>query len=292
MTASPFFDAPTPRTGKFLRGLDIVCGCGLVLLLGLGIHALAQTGQLRGELWAPFLEPALWRLIGRGFAATLRALIACTLLSFVAGLLLAALGSAGPRWLRTPLRLWVELFRAIPSLLILLFVFFTYAEAFNRIGVTLANGLGDTAAMVLGLDQLQTLGPLIVALTLYHGALCAEIIRAGLNAIPRGQMQAARALGMTSSQAVRLILLPQALHHMRPALLAEAVRIAKATALGYAIGYQELLRTGQIISTAFHNVIAVSLVMMLIYGCLCGALSWLASSLARTTPGGRLGSAS
>jgi glutamate transport system permease protein len=282
MNGAAYFDAPSPRARTLIRAMSVACGLLLAAALGLAVYALARTGQLRAELWAPFTEPAVWKLIGKGLAATTRALVACTVLSFSCGVMMAALLMVGPRWLQRCLRGWIELFRAIPSLLILLFVYVAYARAFGEAGMALANVMGQRASTLLGLEQLQTLGPLVLAVTLYHSALYAEIVRAGLKAVAAGQLQAARALGMSSAQAVRFVLLPQAFTYMRPALVAESVRTIKATALGYAIGYQELLRTGQILSTAFHNVIAVSLVMMVIYCTLCGALSWLADSLQRS----------
>ncbi|MFT4174486.1 MAG: amino acid ABC transporter permease [Rhodocyclaceae bacterium] len=285
MNPSVYFDAPSPAARKRIRAISVACGLLVTAALGLAVYALARTGQLRAELWAPFAEPAVWTLIGRGLAATVRALLACTVLSFSLGVLMAALYRQGPRWVRHFLRGWIELFRAIPSLLILLFAYVVFAQDFGQAGMALANVVGPTASAWLGLDQWQTLGPLVLAVTLYHSALYAEIVRGGLQAVAPGQWQAARALGMSSAQAVRLVLLPQAFAYMRPALVAESVRTIKATALGYAIGYQELLRTGQILSTAFHNVIAVSLVMMLIYCTLCGALSYLADSLQRRGAG-------
>jgi glutamate transport system permease protein len=275
MKMHPFFDEPTPEAISKLRRLNLIGLAGVALVVGLVIYAFYNAGQFQGKLWAPFLEPALWMTIARGLGATLRAVVLCLVLSVVFGIIITILRTLGWKWLQRLLAAWVEIFRAVPSLLIILFFFFAYSPQFARLGMWLESVLGYEASLLLGADQMQTLGPLVIAVVLYHSSLFAEVFRAGLQALPRGQEEAGLALGLTRWQVIRSITLPQAITIMQPALISETVRTTKATALGYVIGYMELLRTGQIVAAAFHNVIPMSMVLVAIYTAICWPLSRL-----------------
>jgi glutamate transport system permease protein len=134
---------------------------------------------------------------------------------------------------------------------------------------------------LLAADQWKTLGPLVLAIVIQHSAIIAEVFRGGILAVPRGQSEAGIAMGMTRGELMRIVLLPQAVRGMTPALVSECVRSLKATALGYAIGYLDLLRTGQIIASAYHNIIPMALVLTTIYVAICLPLSSLAEWLER-----------
>jgi len=120
---------------------------------------------------------------------------------------------------------WVEIFRGLPLLLLIFFIF-------------------------LGAPQLGVVVPTFWALTLgislYNSAVMSEIFRAGIAALPRGQAEAAAAIGMRKTQILRIILLPQAIRIMLPALISQVVTIVKETSLGFVIGYTELLRSGRV----------------------------------------------
>jgi glutamate transport system permease protein len=281
MNGLPFFDEPS-RTGRRTLALCNYVGAAVLLLLfGWVAWQLHRSGQVRPELWAPFLEPGVWRTIGRGLLATIRAAIFCIVLSVVLGAVLGIARLSPNRVVRAVVGLWVEFFRAIPSLLVILFFFLAYSRPFGWLGSTMQAHLPIWLSVLLAADQWKTLGPLVLAIVLQHSAIIAEVFRGGVLAVPRGQSEAGIAMGMTRAELLRIVLLPQAIRGMTPTLVSECVRSLKATALGYAIGYLDLLRTGQIIASAYHNIIPMALILTAVYVAICLPLSSLAEWLER-----------
>src|SRR5439155_9404710 len=124
-------------------------------------------------------------------------------------------------------------------------------------------------------------------LTLYNGSVLAEAFRAGINAVPRGQSEAAYAIGMRKGQVLHHILVPQAARAMLPTIVSQLVVLLKDTALGYIIAYPELLERGvNRVSANYGNVVAAAAVTGAIYLVLNGGLSSLAGWLARITRAG------
>ena len=121
----------------------------------------------------------------------------------------------------------------------------------------------------------------MAALALYNGSVLAEVFRAGILAVPRGQSEAAAAIGLSRSQTMRLILVPQAVRTMLPAIVTQCVVALKDTALGFIIAYPELLRTGQLIYNGFVNIIPTAIVVAAIYMAMNLLLSRLAIWLER-----------
>jgi glutamate transport system permease protein len=135
----------------------------------------------------------------------------------------------------------VEISRSIPLLLLMLALFLAYPQ------------------------QLGSLGALVLGLTIYNGSVLAEVFRAGIQALPRGQSEAAFALGFRKNQVMRLVLMPQAIRSMLPALISQCVVTLKDTALGYVILYPELLSTGRSIYNTYFNIIPTAIVIGTIY---------------------------
>jgi glutamate transport system permease protein len=164
------------------------------------------------------------RLLLRGLLATLRAALVAMVLSMALGALLAVGRLSHRSWIRRPAGAWVELFRGLPLLLLIFFVFL---------------GLPS-----LGID-VPTFWALVIGLTLYNSAVLGEIFRAGILSLPKGQTEAAYAIGLQRGQTLRIVLIPQAVRRMLPALVSQLVTLLKDTSLGFVIGYEELLRNGR-----------------------------------------------
>jgi len=133
---------------------------------------------------------------------------------------------------------------------------------------------------LLGID----VSPLLaagVALTLYASAFLAEIWRGCVDAIGRGQWDAAAALGMTFVQRMRLIILPQALKIAVPPTVGFLVQLVKSTALASIVGFNELTKAGQIVTNATFQPVVVYGLVALIYFCLCFPLTYCARMLER-----------
>jgi glutamate transport system permease protein len=231
----------------------------LVVLAGLGlvVWQFERTGQFAKDQWAPFTDPGVQRLLLKAVWSTVKAAATAILLSLLLGVVLAAGRLSDHALLRIPTVAFVEFFRAVPLLLMILFFFL---------------GFGD----VLG-----TFGSLVLALMLYNGSVLSEIFRAGIAAVARGQSEAAYSLGMRKNQVMRIILVPQAVRIMLPAIVSQCVVALKDTALGFVIAYEELLRQGQLIYNTFGNVVPTIIVVAAIYITMNSVLSLLASYLQR-----------
>jgi glutamate transport system permease protein len=196
----------------------------VALVVGVAVARLAANDVFEAERWRVLTRSDLLELLGRGLGATLRAAAVAMVLAMALGALLAVGRLSRRRWLAVPAGAWVELFRGLPLLLVILFLF-----------------LGLPAAGV----TISTFWALVGGLTLYNSAVLGEIFRAGVLSLPKGQTEAASAIGLRRGQTLRLILLPQAVRRMLPALISQGVTLLKDTSLGFVIAYAELLRTGR-----------------------------------------------
>ena len=277
MSTTVLYDVPGPRARRRVRLQSIAGSLVLLALVGLVLWRLAQQGQLEGERWEALTNPQVLELLLRGLLATLQAAVVAMLLSLAVGLLLAVARLSQQGWLRAAARVWVEFFRGLPLLLLILFIY-----------------LGAPA---LGLT-LPVLWSLVLGLTLYNSAVVAEIVRAGILSLPRGQREAAYAIGLRPWQAMRLVLLPQAIRLMLPALVSQLVTLLKDTSLGFIISYPELLRNGRTVVEFLGGrfSLPIYVAVAVVYIAINMALSWFARWLDRrqgrvaqggADPGGR-----
>ena len=258
MSTPVLYDVQGPRARRRVLLASLVGLAVLALLFALVVQRLAANGQLEGELYEPFLtEPQVYERLGDGLRNTLTAAAYALVLASVLGVLLAFGRLSGRSWIRLPATVVVEVFRGLPLLLVILGIFLAFPLAFSI--------------------ELSALQALVLGLTLYNGAVIAEIVRAGVLAIPRGQTEAAMAVGLGRGQVLRLVLLPQAIRIMLPALISQLVVLLKDTSLGFIIGFSELLRTGGEIVQVLNNPIQMYVAVALIFIVINGALSLLAS---------------
>jgi glutamate transport system permease protein len=218
------YDAVGPRGRRRILLGSIAGVLGVAAVVGVAVARLAAKGSFDPELWRVLTEGAVQRLIGRGLVATLRAAVVAMVLAMALGAVLAVGRLSRRAWVARLAGAWVELFRGLPLLLLILFLFL----ALPAVGVTIS-----------------VFWALVVGLTLYNGAVIGEIFRAGILSLPRGQTEAAYAIGLRRGQTLRLILVPQAVRRMLPALISQLVTLLKDTSLGFVIGYAELLRNGR-----------------------------------------------
>lgn len=217
--------------------------------------------------WAFLVDPALMSFLLWGLTLTLGVAVGSIVLSTILGTALALLRLAPWAIVRLPALVYVEVVRSLPSFLVIVYVFF----AAGRLGL----GLSVPTSVILGLS-------------LYASALTAEIVRAGILSIERGQLEAARALGLSSAQIFVTVVAPQAARRMAPALASQFVTLTKSTSYGAVIGLHELLRRGVIIYSRYFNPVEVLLVVGLVYFVLCTGLSSLVALLERGPAAGEL----
>jgi glutamate transport system permease protein len=264
MSSAVLFDAPGPRA-RVRNGLLTVVSVVAVAAVLYGIYAgFDAKGQWEAKIWQPFLEWDTWlHFIIPGLIGTLRAAAVAAVLALLFGAVFGLARLSDHAWIRVPAGVVVEVFRAIPLLLLIFFIFYL------------------APAVVGGGDY--TFIAVVLGLTFYNGSVLAEVVRAGVNAVPRGQSEAAYAVGMRKNQVMRLVLLPQAVTAMMPAIVSQLVVLLKDTALGYIIAYVDLLNTGfKILPAAFFgSLIPAAIVIGIIYVALNMALSYMATWLER-----------
>ncbi|MFE9203050.1 amino acid ABC transporter permease [Micromonospora sp. NPDC007230] len=258
MSSSVLYDLPGPRARLRNRILSVVSIAAIVALVAFIIYKFNETGQFEARKWEQFQYAAVQRELLTGLWATLKAAGIATVLALLFGAVFAS-ARLSDRWvLRAPATFVVELFRAIPLLILIFFGYY----------VPLQYGW-----------SIDKLWALVIGLTLYNGSVLAEIFRAGINAVPYGQTEGAYAIGLRKNQVLRLILLPQAFRSMLPAIVSQLVVLLKDTALGFIITYPELLFVGKQIGGRLPfglPYVPTYLIVAAIYISICGLLSILA----------------
>lgn len=260
---SVLYDLPGPRARVRNRAFGALAILGIVGLAGFIGYRFWATGQFESTKWEWLLYKDLQLQLFAALGATLSAFVVAALLALVFGLLFAVARLSEHWWLRTPAFAIVEFFRAIPLVVMIFFLFYAAPQAGLTLGVFWS---------------------LVVSLTLYNGSVLAEVFRAGILSVPRGQREAAYALGLRKNQVMRAVLLPQAVRAMLPTIVSQLVVLLKDTALGFLITYQEMLNDARYLGslTEFGRpIIPTALVIGAIYIMLCTALSSLAGYLER-----------
>jgi glutamate transport system permease protein len=225
--SSVLYDEPGPVARRRERIGSVIGALLIVALLALAFRYADSRGLFGADRWDVLYDPPknqtaedVWRsMIVTGLGATLRAAVVAAPLALVLGLLLAMWRTTKVAWLRAPATAVIELFRGLPVLLMMLFGLLGF-------------GWDAFASVVFGL-------------TVYNMAIIAEILRAGLASLPKGQTEAAYAIGLSRWQTLLLVQLPQAVRTMLPSLIAQLVVLLKDSSLGFIVGYPELLKAMQ-----------------------------------------------
>lgn len=272
--ASVLFDVPGPKARVQHRVIAVAFGAILIAVVAVVLNILADNGQLTTEKWSPFLERLTWTTyLLPGLWGTLLAAGLSIVFAMILGAVLGIGRLSDHRSVRWISGAVVELFRSIPVLILMIFAY----QAFAHYGI-FPSGQLALAAVVVGL-------------TLYNGSVIAEILRAGILSLPRGQSEAAKSLGLRKGQTMRIVLLPQAVTAMLPALVSQMVIALKDSALGYQIGYIELIRSGQQAASYYRNffaaLVVVGLIMIIINFALTSFATWLEKRLRTRGAGGR-----
>lgn len=269
MSASVLFDAPGPRTVRRHRLYTVAVSLVVLAVIGwIGLR-LYQEGQFAYEMWEVFITPRyVEAILVDGVLVVLQMAAAAVVLSVVFGLVFGVAKLAESPFVRLPATAVVEFFRAVPVLLLMILVFFSY-------GIT----RGDSGAY----------WSVVVALMLYNGSVLAEVFRAGIQAVPKGQSEAGLAIGLRRPQVTNMILLPQAVKIMLPAIISQCVVALKDTSLGYAVAAPGLVLLMTRIGQQFNNQLPTYIVTALIYVLLCSALAVIATLVQRRVFGGRGG---
>ncbi|MSS85215.1 amino acid ABC transporter permease [Actinomycetaceae bacterium WB03_NA08] len=244
MTATVLFDAPGPKAQRRIRVLTVLSSVAIVALIAYAIYLFGANGQLAPDKWDEFTQWPIIRFLLGGLGHTLLAASVAAAIALPLGLLLALarLSTLKPlHWLGVTL---VEFFRSIP-LLLLIYIFFI---ALPKYGI-----------------NPDLFWKLVIPIGLCSGATIAEVFRAGVLALPKGQSEAAEAIGMTRAQTFRYVVFPQAVRLVLPSLLAQVVILLKDTTLGYVVSYSELQFSAKVLVSSTGNLIQTYLVVTVVY---------------------------
>jgi glutamate transport system permease protein len=245
MSASILFDSPGPRTIARHRIYTVIAVVVLIAAIAYAVKRLADDGQFEYDMWEVFITPSyIQAIIVDGVLNTLKMAFSAILGAVVIGVIFGIGKLSDHGFVRWPSWLFVEFFRAVPVLLLMVLFYYQF-------GIT----HGDTGAY----------WSVVFALTVYNGAVLAEVFRAGVLAVPAGQAEAAYAMGMRKTQVMLIIQLPQAVKIMIPAIISQCVVALKDTSLGYAVTAPGLTFVGKQIYGAFHNPVPTVIVMAAIY---------------------------
>ncbi len=209
--------------------------------------------------WSFFSWDLFSNYVLKGLYFSLTLTVIATLGGIFFGTLLALMRLSGKKWLDLPATIYVNGMRSIPLVMVILWFFLLMPMLIGRpIGA-------ETSA--------------IITFVAFEAAYFSEIMRAGIQSIPRGQVFAGQALGMTYGQNMRLVVLPQAFRNMLPVLLTQTIILFQDTSLVYAIGAYDMLKGFEIAGKNFGRPIESYLAAAVTYFVICYALSWLVKRL-------------
>jgi glutamate/aspartate transport system permease protein len=196
--------------------------------------------------------------VAKGFWFSIQLTLVAMLGGIVLGTLLAMMRLSGRAWLATPAAIYVDTLRSIPLVMVILWFFLLIPKLLGPLG-------GETSALI--------------TFTLFEATYFSEIMRAGIQSVSKGQVNAGYALGMTYGQSMRYVVLPQAFRNMLPVLLTQTIVLFQDTSLVYAVGAYDLLKGFEVAGKNFNRPVETYLVAALVYFVICFSLSQLVRRL-------------
>ena len=202
-----------------------------------------------------------WPVLLSGFINTLKLAVLAIAASFVLGVVAGALRLSRSPYLHYPAVLYIEIIRGVPLIMVIFWFYFL--------------------APILAGRPLDNFTSALIAFIVFEAAYLAEIVRAGIQSVPLGQVQAAISTGLTHRQAMGHVILPQAIRNMIPALVTRFIVLFMDTSLAYIIGYRELTRVARIIAEREFRAFEVYTFIAIVYFVCTYAMSLLAGRLER-----------
>ncbi|MBX3625607.1 MAG: amino acid ABC transporter permease [Rhizobacter sp.] len=197
--------------------------------------------------------------VAKGFIYSVQLTLIAMIGGIILGTLLALMRLSGKKWLEVPAAFYVNTLRSIPLVMVILWFFLLIPMLIGRpMGAELSA---------------------IITFTVFEAAYYSEIMRAGIQSVPRGQVYAGYAVGMNYRQTMQLIVLPQAFRNMLPVLLTQTIILFQDTSLVYAIGAYDLLKGFEVAGKNFNRPVETYLVAAVVYFVICFSLSMLVRRL-------------
>ena len=197
--------------------------------------------------------------LGAFTGGTLRLAIPAIILGFILGVFIGLGRLARSRWIKIPATIYVEFFRGVPLVMVIFWFWFIIPVFLGK--------------------SLPEYGVALAAFVVFEAAYLGEIVRAGIQSVPRGQVEAATATGLTRAQTMRHVVLPQALRNMIPALVTQFIVLLKDTSLASIIGYVDLTKAAQIVNNREIRPFELYLFIAVIYWLCSYGMSYYARTL-------------
>lgn len=238
------YEAPGPKAHKRIVFATAISLVSLGALLILVIRQFYITGQLNPKYWLFFTKSTTWKFLGRGLAGTLKTALTAGIIAFATGLLLMLGRISKIKLVRIISAALIEFSRGVPTLLFIYF-FFLVAPQFGL--------------------KMSAFWKISVPVAISAAGVVAEVLRSGVNAVPKGQTEAALSLGMRDNSVFFKIVFPQALQYVIPALISELVIVLKDTTFAYVVNYADLMQNARVLISNYDALLSVYLMTAVIY---------------------------
>lgn len=254
------YEAPGPRT-KRLTVIGTIISLILVSIgLALVVRQFYISGQLDAKYWVFFTKAHTWSYLLDGFVGTMKVAAAAGAISLVLGVVLMFGRVSSIKPLSFVARVIIDFFRGVPSLLLIYFFYLVIPQYGMR---------------------LPAFWMITLPVSLAASGVLAEVFRAGVNAVPKGQTEAALSIGLTPRKTMLKIVLPQALRIVVPSLISQLVVVVKDTTVAYVVSYPDLMQNARVLITTHDAVVSVYLTVAVIYILVNFAINQLSINMAR-----------
>ena len=254
------YEAPGPKTRRRTRIVTFIS----LILVALGIALIVRqfyvTGQLDPKYWSFFLKPTTWTYLASGFVGTFKVAFTAGIIALILGVIFMLGRTAHNVVVSTIFRVIIDFFRGVPSLLLIYFFYLALPQYGFRI---------------------PAFWMITMPVALAASGVLAEVFRAGVNAVPKGQTEAALSIGLTPSQTMFKIVLPQALKIVVPSLISQLVVVVKDTTVAYVVSYPDLMQNARVLITTHDALLQVYFVVAILYIIVNFAINQLSIYMAR-----------
>ncbi len=248
------YEAPGPKTKRVINIATVLSLAALAFFLYLIVRRFYETGQLASRYWSIFLRGTTWKFMGKGLLGTLEVAVVAGAVTFCAGFCLMVLRISGSRIARGISIAIIEFTRGVPTLLLIYF-FFLVVPSFGI--------------------KLPPFWKVCLPVSISASGIVAEVLRSGVNAVPKGQKEAAMCLGMQPANVFLKVVFPQAFRFVIPALISEMVIVVKDTTFAYVVNYPDLMQNAKVLISNYDALLAVYFVVGIIYI----IINWLLNKL-------------
>lgn len=238
------YEAPGPKTRRKMVVGTVISLAAVAALLAFAVYRFWVTGQLSSRYWELFSWRTTWIYLGRGLVGTFQVALTAGVISLVLGMLLMLGRISHVRPLSVLCAILTNFFRGVPSLLFIYGFFFVVPS--------------------LGL-KMDSFWMLTIPISLAASGVLAEVFRAGVNAVPKGQVEAALSLGMSPLRTTFKIVLPQAIRFVIPSLISQLVVVVKDTTVAYVVSYPDLMQNARVLITNYDALVSVYFTIAIIY---------------------------